>query len=91
MRVQAIEIDAASVRDVGDGANSLGSTRGNRDWNTMLVRVQSEFREMPGTCLTLAQAARLWSLDLKTAETLLAELVERGVLRRTSGERYVRA
>jgi hypothetical protein len=85
MRVQAIGING------GDAADSRGSNCGNREWSAMLVRIQSEFREMPGMYLTTAQAARLWSLDLKTAETLLAEFVERGVLRRTSGERYVRA
>ena len=29
----------------------------------VLVRIRSESREMPGLCLTLLQARRLWALD----------------------------
>jgi hypothetical protein len=27
------------------------------------LRILAEFREMPGMCLTIAQAARLWALE----------------------------
>jgi selenocysteine lyase/cysteine desulfurase len=44
------------------------------------VRVTGEFREMPGLTLTLAQAARLFSLDPERCERVLGALVQHGVL-----------
>ena len=43
-------------------------------------RVTAEFREMPGLCLTDAQAARLFNLDVGRCRRLLSELVSEGVL-----------
>ena len=43
-------------------------------------RVTAEFREMPGLCLTDAQAARLFSLDVARCRRLLSALVSEGVL-----------
>jgi hypothetical protein len=40
----------------------------------LLHRVRNEFLEMPGLCLTLAQAQRLWGLDAVTCFDLLAVL-----------------
>lgn len=91
MRAQAIEMDSASEAGTRSEAKSPETPRDAMHRDAMLVRIQGEFREMPGLCLTRAQAARLWSLDLKTAEALLSALVERSVLRRTSAERYVQA
>jgi DNA-binding IclR family transcriptional regulator len=56
-----------------------------------LVRILSEYREMPGLALTELQAARLLGLDPETCRTVLATLVERRVLRRTTSGAYVRA
>jgi len=36
---------------------------------------------MPGLCVTLAQACRLWQLDAVTCELLLDHLVREGFLR----------
>ena len=44
------------------------------------ARVASEFREMPGLTLTLAQASRLFSLERDRCERVLGALVQRGVL-----------
>ena len=44
------------------------------------ARVASEFREMPGLSLTLAQASRLFSLDRDRCERVLGALVQHGVL-----------
>jgi len=41
-----------------------------------LRRIRSEFLEMPGLCLTCAQAQRLWGLDAGTCCSLLASLAE---------------
>jgi hypothetical protein len=42
----------------------------------VLQRVQGEFVEMPGLCLTAAQAQRLWGLDREFCDKLLEALVE---------------
>lgn len=57
---------------------------------TMLVRLQGEFLEMPGLRLTLAQAARLWHLDLTTTSSLLQALVDNHFLTARDG-RYARS
>ena len=54
----------------------------------LAMRARAEFREMPGMCLTTAQAARLWQLSPARAEELLSELVESGFLVRRDGQRY---
>ena len=51
-------------------------------------RAYAEFREMPGMCLTTAQAARLWQLSPAKAEELLSDLVQAGFLVRRDGQRY---
>ena len=47
-----------------------------------LTRVKAEYAEMPGLCLTPAQAARLWNVDLPTATVALRSLGDAGYLRR---------
>lgn len=54
----------------------------------LALRARAEFREMPGMCLTTAQAARLWQLSPDRAEALLSELVQSGFLVRRDGQRY---
>lgn len=54
----------------------------------LTMRARAEFREMPGMCLTTAQAARLWQLSPALAEELLSELVQSGFLVRREGQRY---
>jgi len=56
----------------------------------LLVRVYGEYLEMPGLQLTLAQASRLWNVQLAMSAEVLDCLVEASFLRR-SGDRYVRA
>jgi DNA-binding IclR family transcriptional regulator len=63
--------------------NSSETTR-----EDLTVRARAEFREMPGMCLTTAQAARLWQLSPTRAEELLSELVKAGFLVRREGQRY---
>jgi hypothetical protein len=48
-----------------------------------LGRICSEYLEMPGLCLTLKQAQRLWGLDEETCRKALALLVEAGFLIQT--------
>jgi Fic family protein len=56
---------------------------------TLLARVCGEYIEMPGLQLTLAQASRLWNVELATSARLLDRLVATSFLRRT-GNHYVR-
>lgn len=60
------------------------------DEHDLCARVWSEYREMPGLNLTLAQAARLFSLDRSRCADVLDALVERGMLA-TNGSAYGRA
>ena len=41
-----------------------------------LQRIQRDFLEMPGLCLTSRQAQRLWGLDALICEALLTALVD---------------
>jgi len=58
------------------------------DLSDLAMRARAEFREMPGMCLTPAQAARLWHLSPDQAQALLLELVRAGFLVRRDGTRY---
>jgi hypothetical protein len=57
---------------------------------SLLHRIRGEFGEMPGLRLTPMQAARLWHLDVPTATTLLAALVDARFLHRTPAGAYQR-
>jgi hypothetical protein len=50
----------------------------------LMERVRSEYAEMPGLCLTRAQAQRLWGLDSSTCDAVLTALVDAGYLRATA-------
>ena len=56
----------------------------------LLARVYSEYLEMPGLQLTLAQATRLWNSDRDTCALALETLVDASFLRWVDGH-YVRA
>ena len=53
-----------------------------------IERIDTEFCEMPGLRLTLAQAARLWGLQGPQCRALLSALVERGRLVETPDGLY---
>ena len=55
-----------------------------------ILRVEGEYREMPGLSLTLPQAARLSGIDRSTCELVLANLIERRVLKRALNGTYLR-
>ena len=60
------------------------------DERTLYVRVQGEFREMPGLTLTVRQAARLFSIESARCERVLGALVHDGILA-TDGLKFARA
>ena len=57
--------------------------------DTLVARVESEYREMPGLSLTTHQASRLWGMQLSVCAQVLEELVLKGVLYTTSRGTYV--
>ncbi len=56
----------------------------------LLLRIEGEYREMPDLSLTVSQAQRLWGLDNGTCAFALTTLVERSVLRQTTGGTFLR-
>ena len=56
----------------------------------LVRRVRSEYDEMPGLILTLAQAVRLFGLRTDVCARVLGELVTDGLLHQTSREWYAR-
>ena len=69
---------------------AAASTAAEDRLRRLIDRARSEFAEMPGLRLTVAQAARLWALDTATSAAMLAALVRAGFLMK-QGERYSRA
>jgi Fic family protein len=57
----------------------------------LLSRIQNEFEEMPGTCVTVAQAGRLFGIPLDATTRIFSQLIEDGVLQLTPDGRYRRA
>ena len=56
----------------------------------LLARIEGEYHEMPGMCVTPLQAQRLWGLDAATCAVVLKTLLDRGILRRTRLGTYVK-
>ena len=56
----------------------------------VLQRIQGEFVEMPGLCLTSAQAQRLWGLERDVCDALLGALVDAKFLSQTRDGAFVR-
>ena len=55
----------------------------------LAARIKAEYDEMPGLCLTLGQAVRLWNLDSSTCAKVLEDLRHEGYLRMARA-RYLR-
>jgi hypothetical protein len=71
----------------------VDNTQPNRkpEIRELLVRIEGEYREMPGLSLTVSQAERLWGLDTSTCAFVLTTLIERRVLTHTRRGTYLRA
>ena len=61
-----------------------------RNRTDLAARARAEFLEMPGLCLTLAQASRLCNTSCADCQRVLDELIADGFLRRI-GDVYLRA
>ena len=55
----------------------------------LVSMILGTFREMPGLCLHLNQAARLFGLHRGTCEVILEDLVAQGKLRRAADGQFV--
>jgi hypothetical protein len=55
----------------------------------LALRIRSEYAEMPGMCLTLAQACRLWQADPEECARVLDTLVREGLLAVTDDGAFV--
>jgi predicted transcriptional regulator of viral defense system len=58
---------------------------------TLIEQVEAEYAEMPGLSVTLSQAQRLWAVDRAACEEVFSRLISKGVLRRTTRGRFIRA
>ena len=58
--------------------------------DALVARIRAEFAEMPGLCLTEAQARRLWNLDESECHRALGRLVAAGYLEAGARGRYLR-
>jgi hypothetical protein len=61
-----------------------------REFGRLLSQVKGEYCEMPGLCVTLSQACRLWHLDKDTCTQVLKTLVQKEFLRQTPKGTFVR-
>ena len=57
----------------------------------IVQRIKGEYLEMPGLCLTPAQAQRLWGLDQPACDAVFGVLVDLKFLARTGDGAFVRA
>ena len=57
---------------------------------TLALVIESEFREMPGMRLTLAQVRRLWNLSAEDAAKTMSNLIAEGRLTCDATGRYCR-
>jgi len=68
----------------------VASTPERQSSNDCVVRrIRADFLEMPGLCLTIEQAQRLWSVEPRACEALLNSLIDSRFLRRTDRGLFV--
>jgi hypothetical protein len=61
------------------------------DFELLVVRIKNEFLEMPGLCLTVPQAMRLWGLEFDDCQRVIEALVDVSFLQRTPHGKVLRA
>jgi hypothetical protein len=78
------------VKTASETHNAVREVERSATLHELLQRIEGEYREMPGMCVTAAQAQRLWGLDATTCSFVLMTLIDRRILRRTAGGTFVR-
>jgi hypothetical protein len=66
-----------------------GSLERDQSNERIVRRIRAEFLEMPGLCLTIEQAQRLWALEPDRCQVLLTALIDSRFLRRTERGLFV--
>ena len=69
--------------------NERGTSSTEPTRHELVSMILGTFREMPGLCLHLNQAARLFGLRRGTCEVFLEDLVAQGKLRRAADGQFV--
>jgi hypothetical protein len=86
-----VVIKGGDMTSAEDNRNrSIEAATPNNVMKDIVRRIEAEYREMPGMCVTPPQAQRLWGLDHVTCELVLTTLLNRGVVRRIRGGMYVK-
>jgi Fic family protein len=67
----------------------VGEKAGVRGRDALSQRIRAEYLEMPGLCLTIEQAQRLWSVDRPTCEAAFRTLTSTRFLDRTTRGAFV--
>lgn len=60
------------------------------DVASLVARIESEYREMPGLQLTERQMQRMWCLDGPTCEVVIDALVAKRIVVKTCRDAYAR-
>ena len=83
--------DSFPASDPPSWTGAISRVASRQPINERLVRrVRAEFLEMPGLCLTIRQAQRLWCLEPRACEAVLKSLTDSRFLRRTQPGLFVR-
>ena len=61
------------------------------DVASLVARIESEYREMPGLQLTARQMQRMWCLDGPTCEVIIGRLLAHRIVVKTRRDAYARA
>jgi len=57
--------------------------------DSLILRIRGEYVEMPGLCLTFAQACRLWQVDATTCQSVLDTLLSETFLARRQDGSFI--
>jgi len=68
-----------------------GTSDGEPPRRQLVSMIVGTYREMPGLCLGLREAARLFGLRSSTCHVVLDDLAHAGTLRRTTDGQYIAA
>jgi hypothetical protein len=66
-----------------------GTADGEPSRTQLVSMILGTYRDMPGLCLHMNQAARLFGLRPRTCQVILEDLVHKGRLRRAHDGQYV--
>ena len=90
-RNEELQRSLETIRGPGSGRESLMQAHTTIETtDPTLRRICAEYLEMPGLCLTLDQARRLWGLDEATCVASLRQLIDARFLMETDAHMFAR-